>query len=74
MSLRERVLKELAVQESLAGLVENKPLILKILDTAKWESEFLTLCEVSCHRYGPLSYQIHRFYSIKKHLLPLFTT
>lgn len=71
MGLRESVLKELDVQEKISGKVEHKDLILRILDACKYESEFFALCNVYHHRYGVLSYQTHRFYSVKSHLLPL---
>jgi hypothetical protein len=70
---REKVIKELEIQESISE-VENKDLILKILDSCKTSNEFLTFCDVKFHSYGKLSYEAHRFYSVKAHLLPLLQT
>lgn len=70
--MKAKIIKELEKQEKILGYIPNKDLILKILDSVQYESEFFALIQPYFHRYGKLSYESHRFYRIKPYILPLF--
>jgi hypothetical protein len=72
MNLKDRILLEIKTQEAFEGKVKDKELIIKILNSCKWESEFFAMVDVRFHRYGKLSYESHRFYFVKDYLKYLF--
>lgn len=71
MLSKTRILKELQLQEKIQGHVDNKDLIIKIVNYCKFESEFISLCKIEFYRYGIESYKIHRFYYVKDYMLSL---
>lgn len=62
---REKILKELEIQEKIQGSIPDKNLIIKLLNTCTTHEEFRTFVDITFYSYGKYSYQCHRFYSIK---------
>lgn len=68
MNKREKLKKELAVQNSIEPNIHND-LLLGFLDIITTGEQWNAFVEVKHYRYGVLSYQTHRFYYPKKELL-----
>ncbi len=72
MITRAKILKELEIQESIQGVIDNKELILKIVAHCKMSSEIEAMLNVKYHQYGKSVMNSHRFWFIKHHLINLF--
>ena len=62
MITRDKILKDLAVQEKHEGKTENIRIIRLFLADITTSSQWHAFIAVRWHRYGILSYQCHRFY------------
>ena len=67
---RIRYLEEIRIQDKIEPM-KHKDLVLKIFNSLKYQSEITSFFEIKHHRYGVQSFETHRFYYIKSHLLPL---
>ncbi len=61
-NIKERIIKELLIQESIEGKSNDIEIIRKVLPILKTQMELNILFKIKFHRYGKLSYEVHRFY------------
>jgi glycine cleavage system regulatory protein len=61
-NVKERILKELLIQEEIEGNSDNIDLIRKVLPVLKTQMDLNVLFKTKFHRYGKFSYEVHRFY------------
>jgi hypothetical protein len=61
-NIKERIIKELLIQESIEGKSNDIEIIRKVLPILKTQMDLNILFNVKFHRYGKLSYEVHRFY------------
>lgn len=71
MSLRDKIIADLAAQEQHEGLTPNIVLCRKILNDITSLSEFQAVVNTLEHRYGTESYKVHHFYYVKDWLKSL---
>jgi hypothetical protein len=71
MYKRNAVQIELDVQAAHEGETDNIRACRAVLKHAKTSSEWQALVSVKHHRYGPLSYETHRFYYLRDWVAPL---
>lgn len=70
MTTRDKILAELARQETHEGTTDNIKQCRLILDHVQTRNEWSALVSVGWHRYGPLSYECHRFYYVRPWVIP----
>jgi hypothetical protein len=70
-NIKERILKELEIQEGIEGKSESIDIIKKVLPLLTTQMELNTLFKVKFHRYGTGMYAKHRFYYPTELLLNL---
>jgi len=61
-NLKERIRKELIIQEGIEGKSEDIELVRKCLEIIHTSNTWNTLINVKWHRYGTKSYEMHRLY------------
>jgi hypothetical protein len=61
-NIKERIIKELLIQESIEGKSNDIEIIRKVLPILKTQMDLNILFNIKFHRYGKLSYELHRFY------------
>jgi hypothetical protein len=61
-NIKERIIKELLIQESIEGKSNDIEIIRKVLPILKTQMDLNILFKIKLHRYGKLSYESHRFY------------
>jgi hypothetical protein len=61
-NVKERILKELLIQEEIEGSSSNIEIIRIVLPHLKTQMDLNVLFKVKFHRYGKFSYEVHRFY------------
>jgi hypothetical protein len=61
-NIKERIIKELLIQESIEGKSNDIEIIRKVLPILKTQMDLNILFNIKLHRYGKLSYESHRFY------------
>jgi hypothetical protein len=61
-NVKNRILKELLIQESIEGKSNDIEIIRTVLPVLKTQMDLNILFNVKFHRYGKLSYEVHRFY------------
>ena len=71
---RQKLLQEIEIQEETQGSLDNKELMLKIVNACKTSNEIDTFFRIEFHRYGKLSYETHRFYFVKDNMLELLNS
>jgi len=59
---KEKITKALRVQQSIEGYTPETGLLFKVLTAATTSADWRVLVTVKYHRYGPMSYEVHRFY------------
>lgn len=65
VNIKERIKKELEIQEKIEGINPDKKIILKILDYINSSNELRTFVYCYFYQYGKYSYQVHRFYKLQ---------
>lgn len=73
MMTREKLLKELSIQEKIEGETENTILVRAILKHLKNSSDLGSFFTVKHHRYGKLSYETHIFRYVKENIKEMFS-
>lgn len=71
MTTRTTLLAALKIQELEEGNTNNIQAIRAIVNNCNTTMEFEAFVNIKHHRYGTLSYQVHRFYYLKHWVLPL---
>jgi hypothetical protein len=61
-NIKERIIKEVLIQESIEGKSNDIEIIRKVLPILKTQMDLNILFKIKLHRYGKLSYESHRFY------------
>lgn len=71
-NVREKILKELDVQEKIEGRIDdNIEILRRVVLVIKSQHTWNNLVKVKFHRYGKLSYEVHRFYYPTDELMQL---
>ena len=61
-NIKERIVNELLIQESIEGKSNDIEIVRKVLPILKTQMDLNILFKIKFHRYGKLSYEVHRFY------------
>lgn len=69
---RDKITKELDIQEEIEGDTENLRILRHFLGVIKWSSQWNVFTTVKFHRYGQASYETYRLWYADQSLIDIY--